>query len=272
MILLPTDSARFFRLYWALNAYVNRRLAIIPSQFTADSFRKIPFEQLVEVRDAFVAHPELLDRYLEEDPDQLGTEDRALVSGWRLKVAGDFLVVRHLKKFTVFLDERAPGHLYGVVGLQSSIQEMISQSPPVLVNAVLLPFQGVIVTDGLVRSTAVHFGRNICANINQAYSRIRSREGIVERLDSTERSGPDRQNRKPARDWSSEVDAIAARADRMREASEPQHRAALNLLRASAGLAQAVFHAPDERRVRLRSLRRAVSQIEQLLQAEELGL
>ena len=45
-----------------------------------------------------------------------------------------------------------------------------------------------------------------------------------------------------------------------------------NLLRASAGLAQAVFHAPDERRARLRSLRRAVSQIEQMLQAEELGL
>ncbi len=101
----------------------------------------------------------MLECYLEEDPDQLAPEDRALVASWRLKVTGDFFVVRHLKKFSVFLDERPPGHLYGVVGLQSAVRGMLRQPLPIHVTALLLPFLGKIVTDGLLRSSPVHFGR-----------------------------------------------------------------------------------------------------------------
>lgn len=273
MILSSADSDRFFRLYWGLNAYVNRQLKVTPRQFTAATFRQIPIEQLIKVRDAFVAHPELLERYLEEDPDHLSPEDRALVAGWRLKVAGDFLIVRHLKKFSVFLDERPPGHLYGVVGLQSAVREILQQSPPVHVTAVLLPFLGKIVTDGLLRSSPVHFGRNIRDSINQSYQRIKSREGIRESLDKAEPDEKGRLIRKPVRDFSGEVDDIAARTQRMRAAGEPQQRAALTLLRASAELASAIFHsnensqphAADELHVRLRTLRRAVTRIEQTL-------
>ena len=85
MILSSADSDRFFRLYWGLNAYVNRQLKVISESFTADTFRQIPIEQLIQVRDAFADHPELLERYLEEDPDQLASEDRGLVAGWRLR-------------------------------------------------------------------------------------------------------------------------------------------------------------------------------------------
>lgn len=264
VILPPTDTTRFFRLYWGLNAYVNQKLAIIPKQFTADSFRNIPIEKLAVVRNALTANPELLHRYLAEDPHHLPPEDRDIVSSWRLKRAGQFVVVRHLKKYTVFLDDKPPGHLYGVVGLHSPIDEMLEQKPPLLVSTVLLPFCGVIVTDGLMSSTQVHLGRNIQENIRQHYNRIKLRAGITVCLDSEERSIQGKPVRRPAPDWAGEVEEIAARAQRLREAGEPQQRAALNLLRASAGLAQAVFHAPGERCSRLRTLRRAVTQIEQL--------
>lgn len=265
MILPPTDSTRFFRLYWGLNAYVNQQLAIIPKQFTADSFRNIPIEQLAVVRDALIANPELLHRYLAEDPNQLSPADRDIVSSWRLKRTGQFVVVRHLKKYSVFLDDKPPGHLYGVVGLQSPIHEMLEQKPPVLVGTVLLPFCGVIVADGLISSTQVHLGRNIQEDIRQHYNRIKLRAGITICLDSEKPSVQGKPVRRPAHDWGAEVEELAARAQRLRAADEPQQRAALNLLRASAGLAQAVFHAPGERYVRLRTLRRAVTQIEQML-------
>lgn len=66
------------------------------------------------------------------------------------------------------------------------------------------------------------------------------------------------------------------RTQRMREAGEPQQRAALTLLRASAELARAIFHrnehrpprTSDELHVRLRTLRRAATQIEQMLSEE----
>ena len=265
MILSPTDATRFFRLYWGLNAYVNQQLAIIPKQFTADSFRNIPIEQLALVRDALNANPELLDRYLAEDPHHLSPEDCDIVARWRLKRAGQFIVVRHLKKYSVFFDDKPPGQLYGVVGLNSPIHEMIEQKPPLLVGTVLLPFCGVIVTDGLISSKLVHLGPSIQEDIRQHYNRIKLRAGITVCLDSEEGSVHGKPARRPAPDWGAEVEEIAARAQRLRVAEDPQQRAALNLLRASAGLARAVFHAPGERHVRLRTLRRAVTQIEQLL-------
>ncbi len=179
MLLPPTDTTRFFRLYWGLNAYVNQQLAIIPKQFTADSFRNIPIEQLAAVRDVLIANLELLDRYLAEDPHHLSPEDRDAISNWRLQRAGQFIVVRHLKKYSVFLDDKPPGHLYGVVGLHSPIHEMLEQKPPMLVRTVLLPFCGAIVTDGLMSSTPVHLGRNIQEDIRQHYNRIKLRAGIT---------------------------------------------------------------------------------------------
>lgn len=272
MILPPADATRFFRLYWGLNAYVNQQLAIIPKQFTADSFRNIPIEQLAAVRDALIANPELLHRYLAEDPHQLSSEDRAIVSSWRLKCSGHFVVVRHLKKYSVFLDDKPPGRLYGVIGLHSPIHEMFEQKPPLLVSTVLLPFCGAIITDGLITSTPVHLGRNIQETIRQHYNRIKLRDGITVRLDEHESRIQDKPVRRPALELGGEVDEIAAHAQRLRAADEPQHRAALNLLRASAGLAQAVFHTPSERSARLRKLRRAVTQIEQLLSDEIWGV
>jgi hypothetical protein len=120
MILPPTGARRFFRLYWGLNAYVNQQLAVIPKQFTTDSFKDIPIAELTVVRDALVANPELLQRYLAEDPHQLSSADRDIVSSWHLLRAGQFVVVRHLKKYSVFLDDKPPDHLYGVVGLHST--------------------------------------------------------------------------------------------------------------------------------------------------------
>ncbi len=268
MILSPVDSALFFRLYWGLNAYVNRQLAILPNQFTAASFRTIPMEQLATVRDAWVKHPELLAKYLAEDPDRLSPEDHAIVASWRLKVAGQFFVVRHLKKYSVFLEQRQPGHLYGVLGLQTPMSDLLERPLPVLVNAVLLPFDGVMVSDGLIVSTSVHFGSDIRADLNEAYTRIKSREGITVRMDSAGPGVEGKPAQRPAHDWGEQVAEIAARAERMRSAGEPQQSAALNLLRASACLAQAVFHTPGERHARFRALRRAVTQMERLLTEE----
>jgi hypothetical protein len=61
-------------------------------------------------------------------------------------VAGRFFILRHLKKYSVFLAEEQPPKAYGVLGLVSPIQEIISSwALPVLVQAVLLPFESKII-------------------------------------------------------------------------------------------------------------------------------
>lgn len=124
---------------------------------------------------------------------------------------------------------------------------MLQQPPPVHVTALLLPFLGKIVTDGLLRSSTVHVGRNLRDSINQAYQHIKSRESIRESLDAAEPDGKSRRMGKPTRNFSGEVDDIAARTQRMRAAGAPQQRAALTLLHASADLARAIFQGDEPR-------------------------
>lgn len=144
-------------------------------------------------------------------------------------------------------------------------------------KGVLLPFRDRIIYDGLLSVYSVFFGGGIRSSMKQTYSRLKRREGIVEQL-----VGPDgkpqirtsidrRRPRQPAPDWRPAVDEIMAQAEKMRPADTPCQSAALSLLRAVARMAQATLHQPkdtDEHLRRLRSVRRALTRLENVLEEE----
>jgi hypothetical protein len=122
------------------------------------------------MREAFIA----------ENPAGLPAADLALTASWRDRVAGQFFILRHLKKYSVFLAQERPPKAYGVLGLASSIQEIIpSQALPVLVEAVLLPFEGKIIYDSLLAPYSVTFGSGIRRNLNDDYRHVQERGGVV---------------------------------------------------------------------------------------------
>jgi hypothetical protein len=56
-----------------------------------------------------------------------------------------------------------------VLGLADRIEDLILQPLPVLTRAVLLPFKGKIVDDGLLSSFAITFGPGIRRRLNDAH-------------------------------------------------------------------------------------------------------
>jgi hypothetical protein len=78
------------------------------------------------------------------------------------------VVWKHYKKHTIFL--RDPD-AYAVLGLRSSLEEILPRPPPMLVDAVLLPFEGVIVTDGILVSKNVILGPGIRRGMKESYDR-----------------------------------------------------------------------------------------------------
>ena len=92
----------------------------------------------------------LIDDYLAQA--QLSDENRDIVSSWKKHISGKFILERHLKKGSIFIsldDEK----VYLVKGLNSTWREMLDgMPPPVLLNATLLPWKDVIISDGLVAS------------------------------------------------------------------------------------------------------------------------
>ena len=99
----------------------------------------------------------------------LPEEHCEIVTGWKKCRPGKYILERHLKKGSVFISADS-AEVYMVLGLYSTWEEVLGGRPlPVLLDAVLLPFRDRIITDGLVVSRNITFGRGAAADFKDAY-------------------------------------------------------------------------------------------------------
>jgi hypothetical protein len=170
---------------------------------------------------------------------------------------------------------KEPAHLYGVVPLRSSFEEVLGWRPvPIWIKTLLLPFREQITYDGLITTYSIHFGPGIRSSLNESYSKLKEREGIIEQLTDSSgqpqiRTSLDRQKpRKPAPDWRPAVAEIVAQAEKMRQADTKVQGTAFALLRAAAALAQSTLAEPSAREEHIKILRQvynALTRLEKLL-------
>ena len=182
MILLPEETERFYRIWWALLGYVNTQrhlIADVPAQPTPGVLQPV---DAVKIRDALWADDGLREDFIAANPAGLTTADLEMVASWQHRVAGKFFVVKHLKKYSVFLDDREPSHAYGVLGLVSPLEQIVGPYLPILVQVVLLPFEDRIIYDSLMAPYRITFGGGIRANLKISLRDAQEREGIITSL------------------------------------------------------------------------------------------
>src|SRR5947209_8651830 len=109
-----------------------------------------------------------------------------MVASWKYRVEGKFFIVRHLKKYSVFLSEQPAAHAYGVLGLVSPIEDVVRFPLPVYAHAVLLSIEGQITYDSLLEPYSISFGPGIRSGLNDAYRNTQEREGVITTLEPTE--------------------------------------------------------------------------------------
>lgn len=183
MLLDPHELARFFRLHRALMFFVNRRLKVIPDPpATPEEYAARSPEVRFKVHNAFLENVDLIEAFVAENPARLSNDDLDVVRSWRHLVAGEFYVVRELKKHTVFLSAADPAIAYGVLALSHPFEDLIGPHLPVLTRTVLLPFEGRIVYDGLVTSYRISFGPGIRRSLNESFKEAKMRLGVVTSL------------------------------------------------------------------------------------------
>src|SRR6516165_3994686 len=182
MILAPDDCERFFKLHKALTLFVNRRLKVVEPPAKSEGIVALPPEQRPKVRDALLEHLDLIDDFVEENPYKLDPDELTIVQSWKHLVAGDFYVLRFLKKYTIFLTAKEPTVAYGVVALSDPLDEVIEQPLPFYCKTVLLPFRGRIVYDGLLSGYNLIIGSNMTRELNDAYNAAKERQGIITSL------------------------------------------------------------------------------------------
>jgi len=183
MILTPAESERFYRIWWPLLSYVNTRtnlVADLPKTLEAGSLNP---QDAGKIRDALWASPEYLQGFVDDNPGGLPEEDLALAASWSHRVAGDFIIMRHLKKHSIFLMDSAQPAAFGVVGIISPIDDVLPFAPPVMVKAVLLPFAGKIIYDSLIAHYPVSFGGGIRQGFAQSLRAATELGGLVTSLE-----------------------------------------------------------------------------------------
>jgi hypothetical protein len=183
MIVSPNDSDRFIRLYTSLLCFANRSLQVVPAaEFEEPAqFGLLSLDVRFDIREALLGKRKLLAAFVAENSYGLDERDLALVDSWRHLVAGKFFVYRYLKKHTIFLSDAEPPIAYGVVGLSQPLPEVAGPAP-VWVDAALLPYEGRIVCDGLVKVYSVSFGPGFRRSLAESYQEVKSGTGIITSL------------------------------------------------------------------------------------------
>ena len=181
MNLPPDEGKLFYKLYAALLGYVNRKLDVLPKQFSESAeYTSLPPQTRGKVRDALYEHRELIDQFVAENPAGLSPEELEVVRSWKNALVGRFYIFRYLKKYTIFLSASGEAYkAYGVLGLADPMEEVVGPYLPVLANAVLLPFKGQIIYDGLIAPYRVSFGGGARRNLNEDYNRAKETFGII---------------------------------------------------------------------------------------------
>jgi hypothetical protein len=246
MKLQKEDADLFFKLMWELQFYVNQKRQILPDVDSLEDYVILSSGDKLPVRDALWENPDLIDAYVRDNPDGLPAEELDIIQKWKRFVAGTFQIFRFLKKHAIFIGEDS--QVYGVLSLHDSLEEMFYGRPlPMMAKAVLLPFKGRIIYDGLLRGYNIYFGSGIRSSLKEEYMTAKQNDRIITTLEpeTVGPTPPARKSKKARKDWGPLVDDLVRTTERIKGGPAIQS-SALALLRASARLAQAAVHHPDD--------------------------
>lgn len=179
MRLSEEEYYQFLDIHLGMILYAGQQLQLLEQDLAVEDFRVLPIEKKLPAREALYHTPGLIQKFVAENPFGLSEEDLEIASGFQEFVAGDFFVLKYLKKHTLFLFEEVA---YGVLALGTPIQSILNNQSPAYVKGVLLPFKGRIVYDGFLIGSRLHFGSGYRSSLNQTYNEAKAKYGIVTEL------------------------------------------------------------------------------------------
>jgi len=168
MTLSEEDATLFYELWLPLLAYVNKRYNVNKNLRRMAQAKSLDPKEVKEVANRLWDNVSVIDDYLSEQAD-MPEEHQKIISGWKRCIRGKFIMERHLKKGTIFISMENE-KVYQVSGIVSSWEEMFCGAPlPIILEAVLIPFRDVIITDGLVVPYNILIGRTMAGEIKNVY-------------------------------------------------------------------------------------------------------
>ncbi len=246
------DAEIFFRLTVSLQLYVNLKLGILPQISAVEEYQTLTSREKIPIRDALYDNIKLIDSFLQENPHQFPKEELEIIKSWKRFIRGEFFIERFLKKYTVFIGNE---NVYGVLALYKSFEEVLPYVRlPYYTKAVLLPFKGKIIYDGILQGYNVSFGGGIRSDLKETYMTAKQNGRIIDSFEPVKRV----ERKKPSKDWRPIVDEISLEVKKFKSSSgaPPIQSPAFSLAKASIEFTKTAVHTPDDLDELWKSLKR----------------
>ena len=180
MKLSEEEIRKFYRIWLNLINYTNNKYNLVPNYANQLRPGNIDPNVIAPIKDRLWLDNTILDEIISTKPNQFSESDLLILDSWKNRVAEKFILLKHLKNYSIFLGNN---QVYGVTGLTSPIEELLpSFALPLIVDAVLIPFEGRIIHDSILRTSSVHFGGGIKKQFQQDYRELKAQSGIITSL------------------------------------------------------------------------------------------
>jgi hypothetical protein len=162
-----------------LLSYANKREGLVPSFPKTPLIGNIKQQDAGIIRNTIWSSDYLLSSFVSDNPDNLSMDDMRIAISWEGRINSRFMIIKHLKQHSIFMDVSDNGKVYGVKGIISPISEILPFPLPIMVEAVLLPFVDKVIIDSLLIPHNVIFGRGIVNDVKVQLRRLEESQGII---------------------------------------------------------------------------------------------
>lgn len=234
---------------WELQFFVNGKLKLVPEVPSLEDYiNRYDTAEKKIVRDAIFENIHLIDEFIDENPAAAKGDELDIVAGWKYFVGGAFFIERMLKKHAIFIQDN---DVYAVLSLMDPLNEMIHKSfLPYHAKAVLLPFKGKIIYDGVLQGYNIYFGGGVKRRLKETYMAAKQAGRIVHSLGPEAASAPAETGKKakPRKNWTPTLNKLMKEAKPLRGgAGQPAiNSPAFSMIKASIEFGQAALADPDD--------------------------
>lgn len=247
MKLSQQEVELFYELMWSLQFFVKQKLKLLRKIRTLQDYSDCSQQDKMKVRQTMYENIELIDIFIKENPQNFSDEKLDIVASWKSFIFDNFHIERILKKYTVFISSR--NDVYAVLALTDDFGEIIHKSQlPLYVKAVLLPFKGKIIYDGLLERYNIYFGGGISSDLKEVYLAAKQNAKIIETLDSDIKTQSLIKSKENIKDFRSEFDKLTEISNKLRGGSgqPPINSPVFGLIKASIELGQLAVSEPND--------------------------
>lgn len=267
MKLSKKDGDLFFNLMWSLQFYVNTKLHINSNINTLEDYINLSQDEKLEVRTQLFECPSLIDDYAATNPDGFDNNKLCIIKKWKAFVKSDFYIERYLKNSAIFISNEK---IYSVTALYEGFDEMIHKSYlPLYTKAILLPFNGKIIYDGILQSYSVSFGGGMKRSLRESYMKVKQNGRIISSLEETDNVKANK-IKTQSKDWTKEIEALTLLANKLKGgANQPAINSPIfSLVKASTQLAnKAVIELVDSNEIQreLNKVMKSLNKIQSII-------